>query len=416
MKIQKKGFAVVAAAATAALLTVGVVPAQAAQTVTIWMDQGTKDAVGKTLAAFDKANSAFTIKIVVKDFGTLRAAAITAIPTGNGPDILAGAHDWTGKLKGAGVIAPVSLGANAKSFSKAALSGFQVNGKQYGVPGWTENIALVYNKKKVAKPATTGAQFAAAIAAGTVAVGFELKGNGDPYHMSAFASSFGLSQYVRKNGAWTTTVGYTDAASNGGLTKYANWLKNYGKDLSLQGWTATIGKLQDPASPVAYWVTGPWAISSIEQNQSYGSPVVKTTGLKPSEIGVTNIPSIGGSAVHQFSGVRGYWESVKVPGSAKAANVGKVLSYLAGPVAQLASFKTTAKTPANKVALSKVTDPFLKGFGLAGTGAYPMPSFVFQDTTWDKIGTAEVAALKGAAPSAFAAAIATLQGLIDASK
>jgi len=407
----------VAATASAALLLTGVssVPAMAAtQTVTIWMDQGSKDAVGASLAAFDKANTAFTINMVVKDFGTLRAAAITAIPTGNGPDILAGAHDWTGKLLGAGVISPVSLGANAKSFTAPTLSGFQVYGKQYGVPGWTENIALVYNKKKVTTPVKTAAEFNAAIIAGKVGMSHELKGEGNPYHMSAFASSFGIDQYVRSGGSWTTTVGFTDTASKGGLSKYVSWLNGTGSKLSFQDYGATAAKVQDPNNAVSYWVTGPWGVADLQKDGAYGTPTVKTIGLKASEIGVTVIPSVGGKPVHQFAGVRGYWQSVKVPGSAKAASVGKVLGHLAGPVAQLASFTTKGNTPANQVALKKVSDQFIKGFGTAGTGAYPMPSFVFQDTTWKKIGTAEVEALKGGSVSGFEAAVKSLQETIDA--
>ena len=407
----------VAATASAALLFTGVgsVPALAAsQVVTIWMDQGTKDAVGASLVAFDKANSAFTVNVVVKDFGTLRAAAITAIPTGNGPDILAGAHDWTGKLLGAGVISPVSLGANAKSFTAPTLSGFQVYGKQYGVPGWTENIALVYNKKKVTTPVKTAAEFTAAIVAGKVGMSNELKGQGDPYHMSAFASSFGIDQYVRSGGSWTTTVGFTETASKGGVSKYVSWLNGTGSKLSFQDYGSTKAKVQDPNNAVAYWITGPWGVNDLQSDGTYGTPTVKTTKLAKTEIGVTSIPSIGGKPVHQFSGVRGYWQSVKVPGSAKAASVGKVLGHLAGPVAQLASFTTEGKTPANQVALKKVSDPFIKGFGTAGTGAYPMPSFVFQDTTWNKIGTAEIEALKGGGLAGFEAAVKSLQETIDA--
>jgi arabinogalactan oligomer/maltooligosaccharide transport system substrate-binding protein len=230
MKIRKSGFAAaVAVVATTALLAVSL-PAQAANpTVTIWGDKDTKAAVMPSLTKFGKS-AKITINWVEKDFGQLRAAAITAIPTGSGPDIIAGAHDWTGKLLGAGVIAPVSLGANAKNFSKEALSGFSVYGKLYGVPGWTENIALVYNKNKVSKPAATTAEWKKAIADGTVEVGFNAT-NGDPYHFAALDTSFGLSQYKRLNGAWTSQIG--EGGANG--AKFADWLASAdgGKALNL---------------------------------------------------------------------------------------------------------------------------------------------------------------------------------------
>jgi maltose-binding protein MalE len=417
MKILKRS-AAIAVAAAVVVAGVAVAPAQAAtSTVTIWGDQNTKDAIFPSLSKWAKA-SKITVNYVVKDFGKLRAQAITAIPTGSGPDIIAGAHDWTGKLLGAGVIAPVSLGANAKSFSPQALSGFSVKGKQYGVPGWTENIALVYNKNKVAKPASTSNEWNAAIAAGQVEVGFSAT-DGDPYHFAAFDTSFGLSQYVRKNGDWTTTIG--EGGPNG--AKFADWLSSEtgGKALnsgSNGNWDTLNGQLQDPNSKVAYWITGPWAISALESDHSYGKPAVKTKALAASEIGVTVIPSLVGSPVHQFSGVRGYWESVKVPGSKKAVVVGKVLNYLAGPASQTAIYKLKKNIPANQIALKNVKDPILLGFGQAGKGAYPMASFVFQDTTWSTLGKAEAAIIsgntQGKTPAAFwQAAIDTLQSVIN---
>ena len=415
--MNKRGLVAVSAVAAASLLTVGVSPVSAAPstTVTIWMDQGSKDAVGAALTAFDKADKTLTINMVVKDFGTLRSSAITAITKGTGPDILAGAHDWTGKLLGAGVISPVSLGANASKFSAAAKSGFTINGKLYGVPGWTENIALVYNKKKVSSPVKTTAAFQAAIAAGKVGVSTDLTGQGDPYHMSAFATSFGIDQYKRAGGTWTSTAGYVGTAAN----NYANWLAGDGKKLVFGGWDATAGAFQDPASDVAYWVTGPWGSGTVvNDSHPYGTPKVTPAKLTAKDIGVVAIPSVGGKPVHQFAGVRGYWQSVKVPGSSKARSVGKVLSALAGKTIQLASFTKKGNTPANADALKLVNDPLVKGFGIAGKGAYPMPSFVFQDTTWKKIGESEVAILKGnigdKTPAAYLSdAMKSLQETID---
>ena len=421
MKIRKSGFAAaVAVVATTALLAVSL-PAQAANpTVTIWGDKDTKAAVMPSLTKFGKS-AKITINWVEKDFGQLRAAAITAIPTGSGPDIIAGAHDWTGKLLGAGVIAPVNLGANAKKFSAEALSGFSVYGKVYGVPGWTENIALVYNKTKVSTPAKTGAEFAQAIKDGKVEVGFGAT-TGDPYHFSVFATSFGLSQYNRVNGTWSNQIGYGGA--NG--AKYAEWLASAdgGKALNSGNngdWSTLQGQLKDPNSKVAYWVTGPWAVNGLTTEEtSYGKPAVKVAPIAAKDLGVTVFPSIGGKTVHQFSGVRGYWQSVKVPGSKKAVVVGKVLNFLASSASQSAVYKLKKLIPANQDALKTVKDPILLGFGKAGKAAYPMASFVFQDTTWSTLGKAEAALISGntagkSASQFFQDAVTALQAIIDAS-
>ena len=397
MKIRKAGVAALAGMTAVALMGASV-PATAASTlVTVWMDQGTKDAIGGALLAWDAKDKTVNLNIVVKAFGDLRKQAIQAIPKGTGPDILAGAHDWTGQLLAAGVIAPVSLGALNGKFSAAAKSGFSVYGKLYGVPGWTENTALIFNKKKVSAAPTTGAAFAAAIAAGKVGMHIDIAGGGtDPYHMSAFATSFGLDQYERVNGGWTSTLGYTDDYSKGGLTKYVTWLDTKAKDIVFKGWDANAYNFQKEGNSVAMMISGPWGTGTVV-NDTHAVNGDTPAKLAKSDVGVAVIPSIGGKTVHQFSGVRGYWMSVKVPGSKKAVAVGKVLAALAGKDIQLASFSTEGKAPANSDALAKVSDPWIKGFGLAGKNAYPMPSFSFQDGTWTAIGRAEGAILKGGA-------------------
>jgi hypothetical protein len=221
--------------------------------------------------------------------------------------------------------------------------------------------------------------------------------NGDtnPYHMAAFASSFGLDEYVRKNGDWTKTLGFTDAASNGGLTKYAKWLSGPAKKIVFADWNTNANNFQNPASPVTFMISGPWGSSTVINDTHKVGDATAPAKLTASEVGIYPIPSIGGKPVHQFSGVRGYWESSKVPGTARATAVGSVLTALAGSTIQLASYTTEGKTPANSAALAQVSDTLIKGFGKAGLGAYPMPSFAFQDSTFTAIGKAEGAIIKG---------------------
>ncbi|MEY4452874.1 MAG: hypothetical protein RIT51_552 [Actinomycetota bacterium] len=419
MKIRKAGAVALAGVTAAALLGVSVPATAAVPTITVWVDQGTKDAIGGALLAYDGKDKTLAINVVVKDFGTLRKAAIQAIPRGTGPDILAGAHDWTGALLSAGVIAPVSLGALNGKFSSAAKSGFSVYGKLYGVPGWTENTALIWNKNKLTKAPATTAEFKAAIAAGKVGMHIDIAGGGnDPYHMSAFATSFGLDQYERSNGSWTSTLGYTNDYSNGGLTKYVNWLNGDAKKIVFKDWNTNAYNFQSPNSPVAIMVSGPWGAGTVV-NDTHKVGDDTPAKLTAAKVGVASIPSIGGKTVHQFSGVRGYWLSSKVPAAKKVA-AGKVLAALAGKDIQLASFTTEAKSPANSDALAKVTDAWIKGFGTAGKNAYPMPSFSFQDGTWTAIGKAEGAILKGGDALTgktplefFEASIAAQQAVID---
>lgn len=380
VKISKRG--IVAAIATAGLLFSGVAaPAQAAEdkTVTIWSGAETiaGNPIHKTLQAFAK-KSGIKINIVLKPGdGVLRQALISSIPTGKGPDLAIGAHDWTGQLVAAGLLAPVSLGAEAKNFSSSIQSGFKVNGKLYGVPTWSENIAILYNKKTTPAPTFKTMQQMIDSKAG-FATTFT-KDGGDPYHFSAIASSFGLSLFTRTGGEWTKNIGYDE----GNSAAYVAWLKKNASKIvrSVNGWDDQACNIQKGH----YVLTGPWMIGHVSDKISgcSASPITRA------QLGVASIPSAGGETVHQFSGVYGVWKSVKVAKQSNALSVGKVLAHLASPTAQLAFYTDAKNVPANQVAVSKVSDPLLKAFGVAGKNAYPMPSYSFMSTVWEKVGKAE---------------------------
>ncbi len=409
MKIRKSSIAaVIATAATAALLTTGIAPAQAAdaKTVTIWT--GSKNVadnpITAALTAFGKKNG-LKINVVAKPTA-LRDAFIAAVPTGKGPDLMIGAHDWTGQLVSAGTVAPVSLGASSKKFSTAVQSGFSVNGKLYGVPTWTENIALLWNKRDSTDP--KGKTFEQLLDAGLSITHDTVKG--DPYHFSAIASSFGLTLFERSNGGWTKQLGYAGP----GAAAYTKWLTTSGKKIHrpTDGWDQKACALQKGD----YVISGPWMYNHGQDTISGCS----AKALTKDQIGVTVIPSAGGQTVHQFSGVYGVWKSVKVAKQANSLAVGKVLAYIASGEAQLAFYKSGNSIPANTDALAKVTDAGLQGFGVAGQNAYPMPSYVFMDTVWDKVGRAEAAVLSGKytgeAVSFFKKAIGTAQEVVNDSK
>jgi len=149
MKLRMRGLAVAVAVATAAGAFVAA-PSQAAsaaRTVTIWSGAADAKSDNQTpiIAAWAKAQG-ITINTVYKK--NVRDEFIKAVPDGKGPDLMVGAHDWTGQLVGAGVVAPVALGGLSNSFSSATKSGFTVNGKLYGMPIYSENIRHI-NKKHI---------------------------------------------------------------------------------------------------------------------------------------------------------------------------------------------------------------------------------------------------------------------------
>ncbi|MFM8448262.1 MAG: hypothetical protein ACKN92_08920, partial [Candidatus Nanopelagicaceae bacterium] len=213
--------------------------------------------------------------------------------------------------------------------------------------------------------------------------------------------------FTRDKSGWTSTLGYGGA----GADAYANFLAGDAKNIirPADGWDQSACTLQKGA----YIISGPWMYNHGQDTISGCS----AKALKASEIGIANIPSAGGKTVHQFSGVYGYWQSSKVAGQPNAVSVGKVLRYVGSAEFQLALNKAGNNIPVNQQALKSMTDKNLAAFGLAGVNAYPMPSFVFMDTVWSKVGSAEAAILAGkytGTPGDFLRkAIAAAQAAID---
>ena len=406
MKLRTRGLVVAVAIATAAGAFVAA-PSQAAsaaRTVTIWSgaNDAKSDNQSPIIAAWAKSQG-ITINTVYKK--NVRDEFIKAVPDGKGPDLMVGAHDWTGQLVGAGVVAPVALGSLSSKFSAATRSGFTVSGKLYGMPIFSENIALIWNKRDGEDPA--GKSFMDLVnSKNGLAITRDLT-SGDPYHWSSIASSYGLTLFNRDKSGWTTTLGYGGAGSDA----YANFLAGDAKKIirPADGWDQSACTLQKGA----YIISGPWMYN-------HGQDTISGCSAKPlkaSEMGIAPIPSLGGKKVSQFSGVYGYWMSSKVSGQPNAVSVGKVLRYVGSSEFQLALNKAGNNIPVNQDALRLMTDKNLAAFGQAGVNALPMPSYVFMDTVWSKIGSAEAAILAGkytGTPGDFLRkAVAAAQAAID---
>src|SRR5262249_51210645 len=123
-------------------------------TLTIWVNSDRApiiEAAGKTFSA--KYN--IPVRVQTMDFGSLRSNFVIAGPAGNGPDILAGAHDWVGELYNDGLLATIDLGDKVKSFDPIGIKGFTYDGKLVAVPYQVEAVTMFYNKDLVSTPPKT---------------------------------------------------------------------------------------------------------------------------------------------------------------------------------------------------------------------------------------------------------------------
>ena len=393
---------VVAVASFFAAIAGSVNAARAAgPTLTIWTDQSRQAAVTTVANQWAAKNPGVTVNVVVQSFGNIETNLGT-VDASTAPDVIVGAHDWTGQLAANGLVEPIYLSAAVKKeFPAYTLNAFSYGlavKKLYGVPTQIENIGLVVNTSLEKVPTTFAQLEQEALAfkhkkSGNLAIAVQQGSGGDAYHMYPFFS--GLGGYI----FGTNSAGNLDASNIGVANK--NFLKNaslidkWNKEglinAAVDSSTAQNAFIKKQA---AFWITGPW------NSQLLSSSGIKFTVVQMPAIAYPSVPFLGvqGFMVTKFASVHGV--------DALAQDF--VTNYVSTPAAQLALALANGRFPANTVAGKQVHDPVLAQFGKAGIGGVPMPNIPQMNSVWSDLGAAWVKSTKGSgatkAATAFKAA------------
>lgn len=391
----------VAAVAFGSLLAAPV--AQAADnTITVWVDQKRIDNYREVLG---DSYAGYKLNLVPRDFGKVRDDLAT-VSADNAPDVISGAHDWTGQLAANGLIVKLNVpAATIKSLASYAIDGFRYGGGIYGIPTQIENVAMITNAKLVpTQPKTFAQASAAALAlkkAGKVTVPFAVPQgtNGDAYHMYPLFS--GLGGYVfgkTASGSLNVKdVGLDNATFRKNQGQIDTWNKtgliNSKVDYGIAKTAFTTGK-----SP--FWITGPWELEAIKALPFK----YRVTAVPPIVNTLKTVPFLGaqGMMVTKYAAEHG------VQTGANAL----VTQAVAAENFQAKLAAADGRTPANLAAAKKVTDPVLKAFGAAGVGGVPMPNVPQMSSVWTALGGAWVNSTKGAGATPAAKAFATAQAQV----
>jgi len=351
--------------------------------LTVWVDANREPAVKAAAATFE-AETGATVTLVQKNFEDIRTDFIAQVPTGEGPDITVGAHDWLGALVTAGVVNTVDLGDKASQFEQVALDAFTYNGQLYGLPYALEAVALIQNTDLVGTdaPATWDDMIKMGKDAGTDRP-FVINTNGetgDGYTMYPFQTSFGAPVFVQDaSGSYTNEVGMGGDAGNA----FAAWLSANGeKGTNYISTTITydINNELFTSGKAPFTVQGPWVI------QTY-----KDAGMN---VTVNPIPSAGGKPAAPFVGVQGFYVSSQTKNALLANDF--LTTYMATESAQQALYDADPRLPAFKSVAEKVaSDPIVAGFLASAKDGVPMPSIPEMGSVWDFWNAAESATIKG---------------------
>ncbi len=341
------------------------VPAQAASSITVWVNSG-EEAAYKAASAAWAAKNGVTVNIVAKcglgDCGLSKLG-----PAGAGPDLFTATHDNTGSLVKSGVVTSLSSVISKSAYPTAVMSGVTFNYQQWGIPIAVSNIALATNLSLVPSGAPKTWKELESTATSLIASGKATVGivtHIDGYNLQPIFDSIGGYVFANKNGSYTNTkdVGLYSKALAKNASLMDKWLeaKLFDKSNTYDGSNFSNGK-------APYSIVGPWSIAGLDK-----------AGVKYQ---ISGIPSINGGTARSFSGVT----AVYLNRFAKNKFLAK--QYLV-EVVQSAAFSkaiTTANNsyPANIEAASSIDPDSVAGkFGAYGAVCIPMPNVAEMNKVW----------------------------------
>ncbi|MEJ1088585.1 maltose ABC transporter substrate-binding protein [Microbacterium sp. Mu-80] len=350
--------------------------------ITVWVDADRADVLEAAAEDFT-ADTGVKVSLVQKEFGEIRDQFVQQAPTGKGPDVVVGAHDWLGILVSNGVAAPVELGDRAGEFEQVALDAFSYDGQVYGVPYAVENIGLLRNTDLVAEaPTDFDDMIAKGKAAGTeypFLVGLDPEAS-DPYHLYPFQTSFGAPVFGQ-NDDGSYNAEDLQIGNEGGQS-FATWLAAQGEAGVLNtNITGDLAKENFIAGKSPFFLTGPW-----------NAPAAVDAGLN---IAVDPIPSAGGQDAQPFAGVQGFFLSAESENKLAANEF--LLNYIGSDDVQTALYEVGGRAPALTSAFEAAVDgdPITAGFGEVGANAVPMPSIPEMGAVWQYWGVTQAAIING---------------------
>ena len=378
-------------------LGLGIASTQDTGKIKIWTDfkEGELKWFTAAAKAFEATPAAKGAKLELTNviLGETRDKFIQAAPKGEGPDLIATIpHDQIGEFVSAGVLEPMTkyLDAKTKSDTQAsAIDAFNYKGKLFGLPMWSEAVAVVYNKKLVPKgvPKSWDAFVATAQKLTNPEkqeFGF-LAPIGIQYHMNGIYRAFGA--YVFGKNADGSLNPQDIGLANEGAVKAAQTINDlrFKYKLIPEGTeNPDLEKDLFTKGKVAMWLTGPWDMSAVKDAKiDYG------IGLLPKPTGAKSNWS-------PFIGVRGLVMNAYSKNKEVAAAFAK---FLISSENQISLNQEGGRLPISKTALKKLkADPTVTGFGAAAAAGIAMPNIAEMGSVWGPWGDALALSIKTANP------------------
>lgn len=386
------GSAAPAGSATAEAPASGAAPARGGADLVIWANGAFVEAMKPIADKFGEENG---ITVEIQTVATeLQTNFVTANASGNGPDIVVGAHDWIGNMVQNSAIDPVQISAEQKeALLPVATEAVTYNGQTYGMPYSIESALLIRNTALAPEAPTSVedllAKGQAAVTAGTAerALNLQVGPKGDAYFMQPFFSSAGGYLFGKKpDGSLDPNdLGIGKEGSIAAAQKISE-LGDKGSKVLSTSVTADNSIALFNRGKIPFMINGPWTLGEIKKaGIQYGlSPVPGFQGMEPAK---------------PFTGVQSFYVASK--GKNKSFAQTFVQTIAAEEETQRALYEAYGVPPAMKSLVEKVSanDPDVKIAAEAAAAGIPMPSLPQMAAVWAPLGQAESNIVTGADPA-----------------
>jgi arabinogalactan oligomer / maltooligosaccharide transport system substrate-binding protein len=331
----------------------------------IWADASFAKVLPPFVNQFTARNPGTSVKVEEVAFDQTLSKLQQTGPSGQGPDLFVGTHEWLGALVPAGAVAAIDLGPKKDAFVPVTVQAFTYQGQVYGLPFAFQNVALLRNTNLVPEaPATWEDLTEMALQLKRskkvdLSLGMQVP---DPYYEYPLFSAFG-GYLFKQSPDGTFDPSAIGLDSSGGLkaaSAFGRWTKD-GLINPNVTYDVMLEKFGSGKAPFA--ITGPWAVAQPDTG-------FKATGVP---FAVEPIPTVEGGTPHPFVGVQGFM----VSGYSHNQDMARAfaLQFMAGDDAQIKLFEAGGRAPALKSAFDKVAaqNPEVKGFGESGENGIPFP-------------------------------------------
>ena len=366
-------------------------PPAASGSLLIWADENRAKPIQELATSWGEENGV-TVTVTQINFTDLKDQYAQQAPSGQGPDILLGANDWSGEWVASGLVAPINLGDNKSNFNPASVDAFTIDGQVYGVPVATENIVMFRNTDLAPdSPATINAMAETGLALQKdgktqFPIGLQVGDTGDAYHAYPFLSAAGGYFFGGPDANGNYDINDVGIASDGGLLFAKAWAQ-LGKDGVIKS-TFTGGDLGTAwaQGKLAYWITGPWNKGKVEEA---GVPFVAEPVPGWEGVDKRAVPIVGaqGFYLNQFSN-----NKTTAQAFLDATMNTEFMDSL---------FNADPRPPAwNESATAASSDPIIAAILKFGDGGYPNLPYPQMGIVYEESGLAQKKILDGADPVA----------------